>query len=160
MNFNGLELKNFPLKVGAFELNVPILSLSAFGVVAVLLCSWMYLTKEMTVEVRRKIKQRKFAVEIKMVKSAGIVFGAFTISLFLPYILESNLLASVTSVICAGNFQMQQFSIKMYNVTTPLRELEPLWKYVISQNVSSFMAVIASAIFARKYRSLKESRRK
>ncbi len=137
----GLEDKTAALVI--VQSNFPLVVLPALGAFLVLLASWNYAGgKILPIRGRPEAKERDRSTWVRSASVAMLIMATFVSILFLPYALWSSWFWEYLGRI-AG-------SIGLYDGTSSLWQLQPLWKYVISLNLSAVLAAIVAITYCSR----------
>jgi hypothetical protein len=140
----GLEDKTAALVIA--QSNFPLVVLPALGAFLVLLASWNYAGgKILPIRSRPEARERNLSTWIRSAKVAMLIMAAFVSMLFLPYALWSSWFWQYLGRMGGA--------IGLYDGTAKMWQLQPLWKYVVSLNLSAlFAAMVAIACGSRSSR--------
>jgi hypothetical protein len=145
----GLEDKTAGLVVvqGAFPLAV----LPALGAFLVFLASWDYASRKVSpIRTRPEAKGREISWWLGVAKAASLVTATFVTALFLPYVLWSSWFWSFLGRISG--------LASLYQNTVDIWQMNVLWKYVASQNLSALLTAIVAVVYARRPPPIKKTK--
>jgi len=145
----GLEDKTTQLTI--VERAFPLPVLPALGAFLVLLASWNHAGgKILPIRGRPETRERNLSTWISSAKVAMLIMAAFVSMLFLPYALWSSWFWGYLGRI-AG-------SIGLYDGTASIWQLQPLWKYVISQNLSALFAAMVAITYGSRSSRIRKAK--
>ena len=129
MSSRGFAAMNEQIEIGALQVTVPIVLLPALGVTLVILTSWMYAV-DRTMRVRMKVDLRRQRIETvsRMVETGAWILWAYSLFLFIPYILGSNLFTTAVHNLSLNLPQLGQFFASAYENVISLMDLDLIWK--------------------------------
>lgn len=140
-------------------MTVPIVLLPALGVILVMLSSWMYAV-DRTMKVRMKTDLRKQRIEtvLRMVESGALILGAYSLFLFIPYILGSNWFITGVNNLSKNLPQVSQFFASAYENVISLMDLDSIWKLALSQNLAACGAALFAAVYVQRQGRVRKPR--
>jgi len=145
----------------------PFITLIPLGVVVATLAIWMY-TVQRTVQASVKPKQlgrksSRFSISLPRLslklgssltpsaRSGLLILGTFTATLFIPYILTSPII--YPSLRMFHQMLPESLRVPTYEFyagyVKPLRTLDPVYKFLLSQNLSVLITAFLSLILTR-----------
>jgi hypothetical protein len=142
---HGLENKIQKIHLSGFNFEFPILYLAIAGVIAVLLCSWIFMIQmPFTKKNRGYAKTRKSIFFLKMLNATTFILLFLCIFLFLPNILGSNW-ALKYLFLSSDNIPFVKTLIdNFYNIFFSFINISAIWKYFILQIFTCFALAISS----------------
>jgi len=156
---HGFSPRHEQIEIGALQATVPIVLLPALGVTLVILTSWMYAV-DRTLRVRMKVDLRRQRTETvsRMVETSAWILWAYSLFLFIPYILGSNWFITSVYHLSLNLPQLGQFFASAYESVISLMDLDLIWKFAISQNFAACSAAIFTAAYVRRQSRVKKPR--
>jgi hypothetical protein len=137
----GLEDKTVKLTI--VQSSLPLVILPALGAFFVLIASWDYATgKTLPIRGGPETKGREISLWLGAAKAASLVIAVFVTALFLPYALWSSWFWSFL-----GRFSGLT---PLYENTVGIWQMNALWKYVASQNVSALFTAIIAVVYGHR----------
>ena len=137
----GLGFVNLQVSVplGPWALPVSMALMLSLGVVVVLVSLWSSVFESVAyVKTGPSREVRRILYPLRMIRMMALVLTPFTLLLFLPYILQSSsFLGFATS-----NSILQGFGTTIYNWSLDLDQLDFSTRFILSQLVATFGAVV------------------
>ena len=159
MSLHGFSPVDKQIEIGTSPVAVPIVLLPAIGVILVLLSSWTYVV-EKTMRVRMKVDLRKQRVKTvsRIIETGAWILWAYTMFLFIPYILGSNWFITGVHNLSLNLPQLGEFFASAYESVIPMMDLDLIWKFALSQNLAACGAALFAAVYVRRQSRIRKPR--
>jgi len=142
---HGLESMIDAILVDGWKFTIPTPLAFAVAMIVVVIACWAYLVEGTAIiGVRSDLGRRSATAPVRMVEAGSSILVAFAFSLFAPYIIGSDWFGGIISGSFANNPQLHGLASGITAFMIRLGDLEILWKYVISQNVSGLAVAFFS----------------
>jgi len=152
---HGLDAKSYPLQIGGYALDFPLLGLTFVGVLIVAIAAWQYMLGTMPMTALKEMSQLE---TVRVLRAAGIALFFFSAVLFGPYIVGAGTfwvqMSSLSRVIpqLASPLQGLVSSIR------PAMDLDALTKLIVSQDTAAAALVLTSGLIGFIQRKTKRVR--
>jgi len=148
---HGFSPGNERIKIGTLQVTVPIVLLPALGVTLVILSSWMFtVDRTMRVRVKTDLRKQRMGADSRMVEVGALILGAYSLFLFIPYVLGSNWFITGANSLSKHLPQLDQFFASAYGSAILLMDLDSIWKFALSQNLAACSAALFAALYVRR----------
>jgi len=148
---HGFSPINEQIKIGTLQVTVPIVLLPALGVTLVILSSWMFaVDRTMRVKMKTDLRKQRMGEDSRMVEVGALILGAYSLFLFIPYILGSNWFITGANSLSKNLPQLGQFFTSAYGSAILLMDLDSIWKFALSQNLAACSAALFAALYVRR----------
>ena len=148
---HGFSPSNEQVKIGTLQVTFPIVLLPALGVSLVILSSWVYaVDRTMRVRVKTDLRKQRMGADSRMVEVGALILGAYSLFLFMPYILGSNWFIIGANSLSQRLPQLGQFFVSAYGSVILLMDLDSIWKFALSQNLAGCGAALFAALYVRR----------
>ena len=152
---HGLESKLYPLQIGGYGLNIPILSLTFVGMVIVAVAAWQNMSGAMPMTALKDMSQLE---TLRVLRAAGIALFFFSAVLFTPYVIGSSAFWTQMSSLSRAIPQLASPLKGFISSIRPTMDLEALTKFVISQDSAAATLVVCSGLIGFLQRKSKRVR--
>lgn len=148
---HGFSPTNEQVKIGTLQVTFLIVLLPAVGVTLVILSSWMYaIDRTMRVKVKVDLRKQRVEADSRMVELGALILGAYSLFLFIPYILGSNWFITGANDLSQRLPQLGQFFAGAYGSVILLMDLDSIWKFALSQNLAACSTAFFAALYVRR----------
>jgi hypothetical protein len=148
---HGFSPSNGQVKIGTLQVTFPIVLLPALGVSLVILSSWMYaVDRTMRMRVKTDLRKQRIGADSRMVEVGALILGAYSLFLFIPYVLGSNWFIAWANSLSQRLPQLGQFFVSAYRSVISLMDLDSIWKFALSQNLAGCSAALFAALYVRR----------
>jgi hypothetical protein len=148
---HGFSPTNEQVKIGTLQVTSLIVLLPAVGVTLVILSSWMYaVDRTMRVRVKTDLRKQRMGADCRIVEVSALILGAFSLSLFVPYIFGSNWFIAGANNLSQRIPQLGQFLASTYGTVISLMDLDSIWKFALSENLAACSAAFFAALYVRR----------
>jgi len=131
--------------------SLPIAVLPAVGALLVFLASWNYVSQKMLpTRVRLEPRGRGLPAWLAATKAAALITATFISTLFLPYAFWSDWFLGIIGKVVGLIPQAREVFLGLYNGTAGIWQLEALWKYVTSLNLSALITAFIAVAYTRR----------
>jgi len=148
---HGFSPRNEQIKIGTLQVTVPIVLLPALGVTLVILSSWMFaVDRTMRVRMKTDLRKQRMGADSRMVEVGALILGAYSLFLFIPYVLGSNWFITGANNLSQRLPQLGQLFASAYGSAILLMDLDSIWKFALSQNLAACSAALFAALYVRR----------
>jgi len=148
---HGFSPRNEQVEIGTLQVTAPIVLLPTVGVTLVMLSSWMYaVDRTMRVRMKTDLRRQRIGADSRMVEVGALILGAYSLFLFIPYILGSNWFITGVNSLSQRLPQLGQWFASAYGSVILLMDLDSIWKFALSQNLAACTATFFVALYVRR----------
>ena len=152
---HGLDAKSYPLQVGGYALDFPLLGLTFVGVLIVAIAAWQYMLGTMPMTALKEMSQLE---TIRVMRAAGVALFFFSAVLFGPYILGASAFWAQMSSLSRVIPQLAPPLQGLVSSIRPAMDLDALTKLVVSQDTAAAALVLTSGLIGYVQRRTKRVR--
>ena len=138
--------------VGPWSIPVSIALIFSLGVVVVLVSLWVSVFESVAyVKTGPSREVRRVLYPLRMIRVAALVLTPFTFLLFIPYILQSAAFLGYAS----STSTLQGAATTIYNWSLDLGKLDFSTRFILSQLIATFGAVVVAGLQVWRVRGTK-----
>jgi len=152
---HGLEAKSYPMRIGNYQLPIPILGLTFVGVLIVAIAAWRHMSGTMPISALKEMSQLE---TIRMLRAAAVALFFFSAVLFLPYVVGASAFWAQMSSLSRAIPQLASPLQGLFSSVRTIMNSDALTKLAVSQNIAAAALVAVSGLIGHLQRRTRRMR--